>query len=728
MFLKRGCSFGTYQNTVVDSIIKNMTPITRENFKKEKREKEVTEERGEASPNPKTRVKSNPPRKAARLPYFSQAWHQVTENSFILNIVCNGYKIQFIRPPYQYNYSPRNMSSKNSKICKSKVETFINNGIIKTVSPNHDQFLSHIFPVPKKTLDEFRIILDLTELNKFVRKVKFRMDKITDIMSIIKPGDFLVSIDLSDAYFCIAMHILSVPFLTFIFMRIYYQFTCLPQGLTSAPRIFTKIIRVILTFLRCQTIRISAWLDDFLLAAHSKQLCEEHSFTTIRTFEELGFIPNIEKSQLTPSQKLLHLGLIWDTLEFSVSIPKDKILAVKRKCTIALSYRVTVRFLSSILGSIEFFKWGFPHAAFHYRRLQRFINSCLARGLSYDHYTSASSKACIDLTWWSKVGDSLPSRSLFPFKASKEVTCDASKSGWGCWTSDNKEAFGFWSSLEKEKHINILEFFAVSFAFQCFFRYSFDMNILIKTDSQTAVSFINKQGGTSSARLCDMALDLWEFCIERKLSIVAVHIPGIKNTRADRLSRLVNSDHSYFLVENYFNLIKENLPFSLKIDCFASRLNFKLENFISRFLDPLSSCIDAFTVKWVDHVYLFPPISIVHKVISKLISDKTGHGLLICPYWPSQSWFPSLLELLIAPPFLIPLEMVVDEDNRLPRKCQLVGWSIGSSLAERMEYQKGLQSMGSKALIKKPLYHIKNVGKNSVIGYINGKVVTVVLL
>ena len=620
------------------------------------------------------------------------------------------------------------MSSKNSKICKSKVDNFVDNKIIKIVSPNHDQFLSHIFPVPKKTLDEFRIILDLTELNNFVRKVKFRMDKISDIMSIIKPGDFLVSIDLSDAYFCIAMHILSVPFLTFIFMRIYYQFTCLPQGLTSAPRIFTKVIRVILTFLRSQHIRISAWIDDFLLAASSKQLCEEHSFTTIRTFEELGFIPNIEKSHLVPSQKLLHLGLIWDTLDFSVSIPKDKILAVKRKCSIALSHRVTIRFLSSILGSIEFFKWGFPHAAFHYRRLQRFINSCLARGLSYDHYISASSKACIDLSWWSKVGESLPSRSLYPFKASKEVTCDASKTGWGCWTSDNKEAFGFWSYLEKTFHINILEFFAVSFAFQCFFRSSFNMNILIKTDSLTVVAYINKQGGTSSARLCDMALDLWDFCIKRNLSIVAVHIPGIKNSRADRLSRLENSDHSYFLVKDYFNLIKENIPFSLKIDCFANRLNFKLEKFISRYLDPLNSWTDAFSVKWVDHVYLFPPIPIIHKVISKFISDKTGHGLLICPYWPSQSWFPSLLDLLIAPPFLIPLEMVVDEDNRLPRKCQLVGWSIGSILAERMEYQKTLQSMGSKVSNKKHFSLIKNVGENLVIGYINGKMVTVVSL
>merc|ERR1711888_95571 len=106
------------------------------------------------------------------------------------------------------------MSKKNTKICRFKVKEFFEFKIIKIVTPSHDQFLSHIFPVPKKLLGEYRIIFDLTELNQFVRKIKFKMDKIQDIMLLIQPGDFFVSIDLSDAYYCIAIHIISIPFLT----------------------------------------------------------------------------------------------------------------------------------------------------------------------------------------------------------------------------------------------------------------------------------------------------------------------------------------------------------------------------------------------------------------------------------------------------------------------------------------------------------------------------------
>ena len=161
-------------------------------------------------------------------------------------------------------------------------------------------------------------------------------------------------------------------------------------------------------------------IDDFLVASSSFSLCKDQAGTTIRTFQELGFRPNIGKSQLEPSQRITHLGQVWDSVEYSVSVPSEKICRVKEKCVVALSSRVSVRFLSSILGSIEYFRWGFPNAALHYRLLQRFINSCLSKGLSYDDYVSVSKSARVDLLWWSKVGDSLSSRSLYPFEASVE--------------------------------------------------------------------------------------------------------------------------------------------------------------------------------------------------------------------------------------------------------------------------------------------------------------------
>ena len=110
------------------------------------------------------------------------------------------------------------------------------------------------------------------------------------------------------------------------------------------------------------------------------------------------------------------------------------------------------------------------------------------------------------------------------------------------------------------------------------------------------------------------------------------------------------------------------------------------------------------------------------------MDDKTGRGLLVCPYWPSQPWYPVLLSLLIDPPILIPTGSIVDTACHLPRHCRLVAWTIGSSPVDQGEYLGQLHCVGSRELITEPLLHTRDVGPGSVIGIINGRQVTVASL
>ena len=74
-------------------------------------------------------------------------------------------------------------------------------------------------------------------------------------------------------------------------------------------------MRVVLSHLRYRSIRIATWIEDFLVAASSREKCQEHAFITFRTFEELGFVRNTAKSQLVPVQRIYHVGLIWDSVD-----------------------------------------------------------------------------------------------------------------------------------------------------------------------------------------------------------------------------------------------------------------------------------------------------------------------------------------------------------------------------------------------------------------------------
>ena len=70
----------------------------------------------------------------------------------------------------------------------------------------------------------------------------------------------------------------------------------------------------------------------------------------------------------------------------------------------------------------------------------------------------------------------------------------------------------------------------------------------------------------------------------------------------------------------------------------------------------------------------------------------------------------------------------MDENHRLPKHCQLVGWIIGSSHAERMAFLEKLGCVGSGLFLERPLLVTKDIGQNSAIGITNGHVITMELL
>ena len=56
--------------------------------------------------------------------------------------------------------------------------------------------------------------------------------------------------------------------------------------------------------------------------------------------------------------------------------------------------------------------------------------------------------------------------------------------------------------------------------------------------------------------------------------------------------------------------------------------------------DEQATALDAFSVDWNkwDSIYLFPPASMILKVLNFLESNK-GHAVLLIRYWPNQLWY-----------------------------------------------------------------------------------------
>ncbi len=94
------------------------------------------------------------------------------------------------------------------------------------------------------TSGKLRLCQDLRWINGHLPNVEFRMESLhTELGDVVKPGDKLITTDIEKAYYCLPMHPSAQPYLGWRWRDQHYMPTCLVFGLSTAPRIFTKIMR-----------------------------------------------------------------------------------------------------------------------------------------------------------------------------------------------------------------------------------------------------------------------------------------------------------------------------------------------------------------------------------------------------------------------------------------------------------------------------------------------------
>ena len=72
------------------------------------------------------------------------------------------------------------------------------------------------------------------------------MEGLSDVLNMMRPGIWMASVDLRDAYYSISVHQEDQKFFSFAWEEKYYQFICLPNGYKDGPRVFTKVLKALL--------------------------------------------------------------------------------------------------------------------------------------------------------------------------------------------------------------------------------------------------------------------------------------------------------------------------------------------------------------------------------------------------------------------------------------------------------------------------------------------------
>ena len=260
---------------------------------------------------------------AGRLKLFSDKWSTLSSDPEVHDII-NGVDIDFCEPPYQENQQRQhNFSKSEERVIDKEILNLFKKNVIEKVEHCENDYISNIFLTKKKDGSN-RPIINLKGLNTFVTQKHFKMESLQSIKHLVHKNCFFASVDLKDAYFTIPVAKVYRKYLRFEWKGNLYEFTCLCFGLSSDPRIFTKLMKPVVVCLRRQGYTLVIYLDDVLIIAESCSECLSALCDAIKLLTDLGFVINVDKSNLTLHKELNFWGLYLIQLIFQFHYLKKR--------------------------------------------------------------------------------------------------------------------------------------------------------------------------------------------------------------------------------------------------------------------------------------------------------------------------------------------------------------------------------------------------------------------
>ena len=360
-------------------------------------------------------------------------------DAWVVEVLRVGYRIPFDRqrplserPLSLPAYSPQSIKGIALTL---ELQHLLQKGAVEP-APQSPGFYSRLFLVQKAS-GSWRPIIDLSTLNNYVTSSHFHMETPQSVLRSIRPGDWMVSLDLQDAYLQVPVHHDSRRYLRFVVEGRTYQFRVLWFGLTTAPQVFTRIMAPVSAILHKYGVRMLRYLDDWLILASSELACLQSRDRLLTVCTELGIRVNLTKSSLVPTQSLVYLGMEIRSLPF---------IARPTPARVSNLLHLIEEFLSTpsppaslwcrLLGHLSSLTLLVPGGMLRMRLLQL----CLKDQWDFldDQFQVSWSPLCReDLIWWDRVAQRREGVSLSLPAPDVSFFSDASDVGWGALVGEH---------------------------------------------------------------------------------------------------------------------------------------------------------------------------------------------------------------------------------------------------------------------------------------------------
>ena len=203
-----------------------------------------------------------------------QFWLDNVTDQWALEVIQKGYCIDFLELP-PVTIKPKFSQTKSDQehqVAMSEIQELLAKGAIEQVNPEKTPgFYSTLFIIPKKgggTPSHFEFapsqsVCGLSQVQNGDKSNYLTRSKTGGLVSFAGSEGRLLPC--SDTSFTPALSSIRLR-------RKVYQFKVLPFGLSSAPRVFTKMLAPIVTLIHLRGIRFHPYLDDCLLIASNPKV------------------------------------------------------------------------------------------------------------------------------------------------------------------------------------------------------------------------------------------------------------------------------------------------------------------------------------------------------------------------------------------------------------------------------------------------------------------------
>ena len=544
-------------------------------------------------------VQSLPPI-GGRLSAFSAEWTKIGASEWVRRTLLEGYSLPFSTlPPLTspiFLASYQNLEKRRAlHIAVKEIEMKGAIEVVRTPSPG---FYSRLFLVPKAR-GAWRPIIDLSALNTHIQCPSFKMETNGSVLKALQKGQWLTILDLKDAYFHILIHPSYRHYLRFCHEGVVWQFRALPFGLNTTPRVFTMVTAPVVAYAHLNGVSLHVYLDDWLLNLMSEESAKQQTQWLLDLCARLGWVINVEKSCLTPSQVATYLGISLDT-RVGLAYPSER--RIERWLSISEDFLAgqaqPALLWLRLLGHLASLEKLVPYGRLRIRPIQFQLRSGWSQTRDHPRIQVNLDQGTRDsILWWrthSSLHKGIPLGS--PLVEAFLFT-DSSAVGWGAHM-DERTASGRWSEAMKELHINVLELNAIWLGLQAFEDTLQDSNVAIMCDNVSAIAYLRNQGGTQSQQMCCMAIDTCVWAEERSMTLIPRHLPGHLNVLADHLSRrdqILKTEWSLnpAVARRVFRVWG-----SPQVDLFALKCNTKLATYMSPIPEPEAWKVDSLVQSW----------------------------------------------------------------------------------------------------------------------------------